>query len=528
MDSVLGAGHGGLDKQEVKFRDCSPDSGASTGTNSGSSSPTSRSRSPTLQTKYFGKMSPKTSSVGPVVAASQSPPSPATLKKLLRIRKMSELAGREKGLMTTIPTQQSEINTDWAKLIINQHRIKHMQPPLEINSEVTNFLVEDCKKSSGDLSSTYRMTVKLACGEEEIEYFFIAKLLPADDPCRVYVFEANVFEKEISIYFELLPCLRQSCQDEALSHLISKNIPQCIYGSNNMDRAGVLVFECAQEKGFLHPIDPEGLSLDQVMCVVTFMAKFHATGSALITKKHKSIKLSHPYLRDNVYSSPMMIEGAKKMFETYVQFLQSVSEEGTKLAEIFSRHCSGDDGAKEMYSCMRRQVDSPFNTIIHGELWEKNMLFRDGEDEHMTTELQCVVLDWKNAKIASATKDLAFLILSSTTNQLRKESLSSILRHYFSTFCDTLSQLNPDRLKTEDNSFEEFYADYRVSTKGAFMQSVCVLIQEMQHIEYQLEQQEAEGKLAEKLSNTLSVYERRAFNMMKDSVLEETHFVSSP
>lgn len=432
----------------------------------------------------------------------------------------------ESGAMTTIPTQPADINPNWAKLVINQHRIKHMQDPLEQTAEITKFQVEDCKKSSGDLSTTCRMSARVVSQEEEVEYIFIAKLLPADDPCRVYVFEANVFEKEISIYFELLPCMRQSCQGTILAKLISSNIPQCIYGSNNMDGAGVLVFECAQEQGFLHPVDPEGLSLDQVLSVVTFMAKFHALGSALINKSPKSLKLRHPYLLSNVYSSPLMIEGAKKMFATYTQFLQSVSDEGARLAEIFSKYCSGDDGAKEMYSCLRRQVDSPFNTIIHGELWEKNMLFRDGEDAQCQAELQCVILDWKNAKIASSTKDLAFFLLSSTTNQLRKESLDLILHRYYSTFCDTLRDMNGEQLDSHGNTFEEFYTDYRISTKGAFMQSVCVLVQEMQHIEGQLEKDTDTDM--EQLAETLRVYERRALNMMKDTVLNQTHFVTSP
>ena len=38
---------------------------------------------------------------------------------------------------------------------------------------------------------------------------FIAKLLPADDPARACVFEANLLEKEIELYFELLPSLKQ-------------------------------------------------------------------------------------------------------------------------------------------------------------------------------------------------------------------------------------------------------------------------------------------------------------------------------
>ena len=42
-----------------------------------------------------------------------------------------------------------------------------------------------------------------------IVFSFIAKLLPADDPARACVFEANLLEKEIELYFELLPSLRQ-------------------------------------------------------------------------------------------------------------------------------------------------------------------------------------------------------------------------------------------------------------------------------------------------------------------------------
>jgi len=438
---------------------------------------------------------------------------------------MSEMCKTpESGNFTTIPTQLADINPEWAKIIINQHRIKHFQPPLNQEALVSKLTVDDCKKSSGDMSTTARMNVKIDTMDEEVQYYFIAKLLPADDPCRVYVFEANVFEKEISIYFELLPCLRQSCLNTKLEKLLSSHIPQCIYGSNNMDGAGVLVFECALEQGFLHPVDPEGLSLEQVLCVINFMAKFHAIGSSLITKSHKSMKLRHPYLLSNVYSSPLMIEGAKKLFEIYDDFLNSVPGQ-QELAGKFEKHCMGEDGAKEMFSCLRRQVDTPFNTIIHGELWEKNMLFRDSEDEHFKSTLECVVLDWKNAKIASATKDIAFLLLSSTTNQLRKQYLDVILRKYYSTFCETLGILNADLLNCKGLTFEDFYTDYKVSTKGAFMQAVCVLVQEMQHYEHQLSSETERKASLFEIGETLRIYERRALNLMNDKVLNETHFV---
>ena len=178
----------------------------------------------------------------------------------------------------------------------------------------------------------------------------------------------------------------------------------------------------------------------------------------------------------------------------------------------------------QMFSCMRRQVESPFNTIVHGELWEKNILFRDEEED----SLQCVVLDWKNAKIASATKDIAFFLLSSTSNKLRSDHLETILQNYFSTFCDSLEILQPELLQDSSLSFDHFYADYKISTKGAFMQSVCVLIQEMQHLESQLNQEDAKDQRKSSVGSigeTLRVYERRALNLMNDKVLNETHFV---
>ena len=47
------------------------------------------------------------------------------------------------------------------------------------------------------MSTTFKISARVAEEDGEQSYHFIAKLLPADDPCRVYVFEANVFEKEI-------------------------------------------------------------------------------------------------------------------------------------------------------------------------------------------------------------------------------------------------------------------------------------------------------------------------------------------
>ena len=174
----------------------------------------------------------------------------------------------------------------------------------------------------------------------------------------------------------------------------------------------------------------------------------------------------------------------------------------------------GESGVTQMFSCMRRQVSTPFNTIVHGECWEKNVLFKqEGE------EIKCLVLDWKNTKIASATKDLAFFLMSSTSNELRSEKGEMILKTYFATFSQTLGMIQPQTVKDPSLTYENFYSDYKISTKGALMQSVCVLVQEMQHLESQLQSDTTQ------IGETLGHYEQRAKNLINDNILNETHFM---
>ena len=72
------------------------------------------------------------------------------------------------------------------------------------------------------------------------------------------------------------------------------------------------------------------------------------------------------------------------MFGSNSQSLKSVPSQ-QKLSERLKRHCA-TEGAKLMYSYMRHQVDSPFDTVVHGELWAYSLdAFRaEAEDLDLT------------------------------------------------------------------------------------------------------------------------------------------------
>ena len=58
------------------------------------------------------------------IASVAGPPSPATIKKLLRIRMMSEMVRTPAaGNIVTIPTQVADISADWVKMVVNQWKV---------------------------------------------------------------------------------------------------------------------------------------------------------------------------------------------------------------------------------------------------------------------------------------------------------------------------------------------------------------------------------------------------------------------
>ena len=58
------------------------------------------------------------------IASVAGPPSPATIKKLLRIRMMSEMVRTPAaGNIVTIPTQVADISEDWVKMVVNQWKV---------------------------------------------------------------------------------------------------------------------------------------------------------------------------------------------------------------------------------------------------------------------------------------------------------------------------------------------------------------------------------------------------------------------
>ena len=170
-----------------------------------------------------------------------------------------------------------------------------------------------------------------------------------------------------------------------------------------------------------------------------------------------------------MYSNGMLLKEISdciESFELLVNFAMSNPAAQVGLSEDDLNDCRGQlnslkrcDSLMLLKKLRRHSRTGKLTTIVHGELWDRNL---------MVKENQVKILDWKNAKLGSATLDLAFFMLSSTTWQVRDQSTTDLLKTYYDAFCDTCSQLGV--CQKDQPSFYELKEDYEISLQVAALQ----------------------------------------------------------
>lgn len=318
--------------------------------------------------------------------------------------------------------------------------------------------------SVGEFSSTYSVRVTLPKFQTE-QIGFVVKMIPENDPCRAYVFETGLFEKENEVYFDLMPAIKFHCK----SSLIEEMIPECVYGSHNMDGAGVLVFKCCSGQGFQNCQDPHGLKVEKIRSVIKAMAEFHASARVFVVKFGlNGVGKRYPSLCQDMYSNGMLVKEISDCIESFDLLLncaistpkENLSEDDLTEIQTQFLKLKSCDAFLLLGNLRRHSKTGKLTTVVHGELWDRNLMLND--------KFQVKILDWKNAKLASATLDLAFLMLSSTTFDVREDSTNDLLKSYHTIYCQTLDKFN---IPPEDQpSFRELMEDYQISLQVAVLQ----------------------------------------------------------
>ena len=170
-----------------------------------------------------------------------------------------------------------------------------------------------------------------------------------------------------------------------------------------------------------------------------------------------------------MYSNGILLKEINECFEYYELFLDEVNQSSSKVGvseeDILEIKSQFDKLKKcDPYLLLRNLrrhsiQQGKLTTIIHGELWDRNIM--------LDSSYNAKIIDWKNAKLASATLDLAFLMLSSTNADVRDDSTEELLKNYHEIYVKTLAEIDT---KIPQPSLEELKEDYQISLQFATLQ----------------------------------------------------------
>lgn len=428
-----------------------------------------------------------------------------------------------------IPQEPEEITREWLFAVINQYRKVRDLSLLAHPDDITDCSIDECDSSHGYLSTTYKLLANFHCknplGSEECSYAFFLKMLPGvEDKHRKLLWNTEVFRKEIQAQFHLLPLLQQFLSQQCDPPLELRLIPDVVYGSFDEKHGdGIVVLMDLNERGFF-PLDHYfGLSLAQLERVVERLAEFHGSGSAALLKTAKSgDKQKHTlsgqfqqFHMDNQKRRQSYFESLYPQYRDFAKFLRRVPgySHFFDIVDQLRPHL-----IDIMNKADKRKSRFPFKTILHGELWDKNILFRY---EQLTQNLEFVLTDWKHLSMGSPCQDLAFLILSSTNKSLRHKHLKHILTKYFHIYCNHLKRVHSLQFPKPGFTLEQFVQEYQDASLGAFLQVVTVMIREVKYLEAEFLNAVADGSdeaLSINLGEQLRILGRRLLELADEFI----------
>ena len=120
----------------------------------------------------------------------------------------------------------------------------------------------------------------------------------------------------------------------------------------------------------------------------------------------------------------------------------------------------------EITDCFIPIDSSDFQTIIHGDCWINNYMFKYDEDK---TIADVKVLDWQITCKSDPVKDLLYLFGSSLTPQFRKQHLEDLLKFYHRELETNMTNLgyNLKQLYPFD-IFRQRFEEYKLKCYGLF------------------------------------------------------------
>ncbi|XP_028169115.1 uncharacterized protein LOC135076645 [Ostrinia nubilalis] len=279
--------------------------------------------------------------------------------------------------------------------------------------------VESRAGVAGALSRVLAVTVAYESGGEHRALPLVVKLPPRDPFGRLFVAEAQFDTREILFYTELAPALNKIA-DEALGPGAGLPIPKCIKARLPDEIGGdsELVLEDVTSLGFESADFAEGLTEERARAALHAAARLHALSLAL---REREGPLDQRF--DFLFPCERAAAGYLRLVRRGLPQLEAFLRERTDCVEEAAAVSALVARAPSLLGTLLRPAEPA--PLAHADFWSGNLLFREREG---VTE--CIALDWQMVSLGRPMDDVALLLLSSLTPELRRAAGDALVEEY--------------------------------------------------------------------------------------------------
>ncbi|XP_050437688.1 uncharacterized protein LOC126843918 [Adelges cooleyi] len=341
--------------------------------------------------------------------------------------------------------ESRNINLEFLQTVINQ-----TDPGIVVRNFKTTL---GSQRGDNYASMVYRVKVY---GDDEWTKSMVIKLLPENEQVREN-FKSNIlFENEKKFYKIALNALMQYQGSKNLREPFD-NTPKCFFAEND-----VIVLEDMRCDGYQTMDRMTPLDLNQCREYLRVLGKFHGLSLSMKVNEPEKFEtyvkraISEVFFtKDNVpWYSGMYSQSAENAKNTLESVLNE--NEKAKYLNVFQKYVS--HGSLFEYHSKLVAKQNALSVLCHGDSWKNNFLCRYSDDGGVC---DVKMIDFQMVRYGSPALDLALLLYSCTSADLRKKHLPKLLQVYCKTVADVLEQTNcldhyPDIDQKLNNEFREF------------------------------------------------------------------------
>ncbi|KAI5633600.1 ecdysteroid kinase domain-containing protein [Phthorimaea operculella] len=279
--------------------------------------------------------------------------------------------------------------------------------------------VESRAGVAGALSRVLAVTV---CYEEKGESKslpLVVKLPPRDPFGRLFVAEAQFDTREILFYTELAPALNRLAE-EALGPGQGLPVPKCIKARLPDEIGGdsELVLEDVTSAGYEAADFAEGLSEERARAALHAAARLHALSLALREREgplDQRFDFLFPCERAAAGYLRLVKRGLPQL-EGFLRGRPDCVDEAAAVSALSAR-------APSLLGTLLRPAEPA--PLAHADFWSGNLLFREHKGKS-----ECIALDWQMVSLGRPMDDVALLLLSSLTPDMRRAVGDKLIEDY--------------------------------------------------------------------------------------------------